>query len=107
MNTRLRRPRWIPVFSGAALGLALAGSLLVSVRTEAQRVRYQLAEIEAQTRTVQEKLERLRRERQSLAAPARIRRLALEQGLIDTAPGMWIPLRAPRQTAALRLSEVP
>ena len=94
MNTRLRKNRWLAAFTGAALGLALGGGALVALRTEIRHARYSLAEIDAETRETRNQIERLRRQRQTLASPSYIRRRAREIGMEEATPQAFVRVGA-------------
>jgi cell division protein FtsL len=104
VNPRLsHETRRLPLWLVGALSLAMAGGALVWARSEVQRSRYELAHLGDTELTLRQQIERLRRERETLASASRIERLALKSGLAYPTPEALVilpPPYTPRLAAA-------
>jgi len=108
VNTRLQQTRWLSACMACAVGFALGGMLVVQVRTEVQRARYELGELDARSRALQVEVEQLRRQVTTLASPARIEALALELGMQKQPADAWFevePLLASAPTPSVEATD--
>jgi cell division protein FtsL len=71
---------------GLAAGVVLGGIAMVWVRSELQQQRYALADVQDQIQMTRDAIEASSVEREALASPSRIERLALTMGLRYPAP---------------------
>ena len=96
MNPRLsHETQRLPILWMVALCLALTGGAMVWARGEVQRSRYALAKLADAELELRQEIEGLRRQRETLAAPSRIERLAFKQGLLYPPPDALVILPAP------------
>jgi cell division protein FtsL len=101
VNARLsHETHRLPFLVAAALSLALTGGTMVWTRGEVQRSRYALAKLADAELRLRQEIESLRRERETLAAPSRVERLALKQGLLYPPPDALVILPAPHDHLA-------
>ena len=96
MNPRLsHETNRLPILVVAALSLALTGGAMVWTRGEVQRSRYALAKLADTEQKLRQEIDSLRRQSETLAAPSRIERLALKQGLLYPPADALVILPAP------------